>query len=90
MDLSDLAYRPKTVRCLKCKRRIKVKPMGRLPTFCSPSCRQTTFKRRHRPPRLPAPIDDQHRQVLWDTLCSWGVVSGEMPPMPKQDAQHEA
>jgi hypothetical protein len=37
--------RPKTLRCLWCKEKIAVKPQGRLPAYCSHSCRQRAYER---------------------------------------------
>jgi len=33
--------------CAHCKRTFKVGPIGRVPTFCKPSCRVLAFKKRH-------------------------------------------
>jgi hypothetical protein len=37
--------RPKTLRCIWCKEKIAVKPQGRLPAYCSHSCRQRAYER---------------------------------------------
>jgi len=39
------AKRPRTLRCAWCKEKIKVKSQGRLPRFCSHSCRQRAYER---------------------------------------------
>ena len=39
------AKRPKTLRCQWCKKKIAVKPHGRLPAYCSHSCRQRAHER---------------------------------------------
>ena len=80
---SDLPPRPKTVHCLKCKRRIKVKPVGRIPTFCSASCRQMAFKKLSRAKRLtlpPAPTRDELSIRMWEMLTEFNLVSGDLPP----------
>ena len=79
MDFSDLPPRPKTVRCLKCKRSIKVKPVGRLPTFCSPSCRQMVFRKLSRMPKPPAPTRDELAVRIWEMLTEFGLVTGDLP-----------
>ena len=38
--------RPKTLRCLWCRGRIRVGSHGRLPRFCSQTCRQRAYERR--------------------------------------------
>jgi hypothetical protein len=83
MDFPDLPPRPKTVRCLKCKRSIKVKPVGRLPTFCSPSCRQMVFRKLSRMPKPPAPTRDELAVRIWEMLTEFGLVTGDLPP-PKR------
>ena len=83
MDFSDLAPRPKSVRCLKCKRSIKVKPVGRLPTFCSPSCRQMVFRKLSLMPKPPAPTRDELAVRIWEMLTEFGLVTGDLPP-PKR------
>jgi hypothetical protein len=35
--------RPGSVRCKACKQRIKLKPKGRVPTYCSATCRQHAY-----------------------------------------------
>ena len=93
MDLADLTPRPKTVRCAKCKRSIRLKPTGRIPTFCSPACRQSAFRIMSRKPKPPpAPPADwqtmhesQHRALTWKLLQDAGLVPVDQPPPPKQE-----
>ncbi|MBA4033192.1 MAG: hypothetical protein C0480_01110 [Bradyrhizobium sp.] len=93
MDYSDVPPRPKTVRCAKCKRSIRVKPQGRIPVFCSPACRQAAFKRLKRAkqqalPRAPTDFvtahEVQHREMTWRLLQDAGLVPRDQPPPPKQ------
>ena len=35
--------RPRTVRCIRCKKSIKLKAKGRVPFYCSASCRQRSY-----------------------------------------------
>jgi hypothetical protein len=86
MDLADIPQRPKTVRCLKCKRRVPVKPAGRIPVFCSPSCRQAIFRKRSRMPKPPAPARDELAIRMWEMLTEFGLVSGDLPP-PKPEGE---
>lgn len=86
MDLADLGPRPRTVRCLKCGKRVRVKPLGGIPMYCSASCRQHVFRKRHRQPK-PMPMTDAeyHRRQLWEALVEFGLTKGPMPPKPKQE-----
>jgi hypothetical protein len=90
MDLADIGPRPLRGHCLRCKRSIRIEPNGRPRLYCSNTCRHFVYRLRKRQPKL-LPVEDKQRALLWDTLSSWGIVSGPMPkPMPKQDAHHEA
>jgi hypothetical protein len=40
--------RPKTLRCFHCKGKFSVEGRGRLPRFCSHSCRQRAYDQRKR------------------------------------------
>jgi hypothetical protein len=39
--------RPRTVRCRRCKAKIKVRPKGRVPIFCGRNCRQRAYEHNH-------------------------------------------
>jgi hypothetical protein len=47
--------RPKTARCQRCKAKIKIKSRGRVPKFCSATCRQLAYERRKW--QRPTPIE---------------------------------
>jgi hypothetical protein len=36
--------RPKTIRCRRCKKKVAVPPRGRVPEYCSASCRQRAYE----------------------------------------------
>src|SRR5271167_3795817 len=57
----NTAKRPKTQRCLKCKAKIKLKPRGRRPKYCSQSCRQRIYERRRW--QRPAPVEALARDI---------------------------
>ena len=38
--------RPKTLRCERCKKKMKIQPRGRVRVFCSKTCRQRAYERR--------------------------------------------
>jgi len=38
--------RPKSIKCGVCKTRVKIKGRGRVPEFCSQSCRQRAYQKR--------------------------------------------
>jgi hypothetical protein len=88
MDFSDLRPRPKAVRCLKCKRSVKVKPVGRLPTFCSPSCRQMAFRKVE--PDAEAASTDPRRigGAHLEMLTEFGLVTGDLPPSANRRSSH--
>ena len=88
MDLADIPQRPKSARCLRCKRSIRVKPAGRIPTFCSPSCRQAIFRKMSRKPKPPAPTRDELAIRMWEMLREFNLVSGDLPP-PKPEPEGE-
>ena len=49
MPAKPLKRRPRTVRCHGCRNPIKVKIKGRIPTYCSQTCKQQAYlKRRYR------------------------------------------
>ena len=58
-DMADLE-RPHVLRCLRCGKKIKVSPKGRLPVYCSASCKQMHYAKRARAMKKqpPAPTDD--------------------------------
>jgi hypothetical protein len=84
--------RPRSVRCKGCKGIIKIKSKGRVPTYCSQTCRQNAYlKRRYTGPTelLKQDIatvqvrDIIHREV-WDYLVRLGFTpEGGRPPKPK-------
>jgi hypothetical protein len=88
--MADLE-RPRSVRCARCGRRIKVSPTGRLPVYCNTTnCRQMAYaKRKRAATKLPPPLtdDERHRLMLWQALKDFGLVKGDMPPKPKQEDQ---
>jgi DNA-directed RNA polymerase subunit RPC12/RpoP len=87
--MGDLT-RPRTVKCARCGERIAVKPQGRLPRYCSQSCRSMHFKSRERaakPTLSPMPLEEKRRAALWDALREFGLVSGDLPPRRKPDGE---
>jgi hypothetical protein len=88
------AKRPKTLRCLRCKKRFVVKPRGRLSDYCSASCRQTAYVTR-KCRRLGAVealaadlghirVREWLRREIWQLLREAGLVDPpEPPPTPR-------
>jgi hypothetical protein len=83
------AKRPKTLRCLWCREKIAVKPQGRLPRFCSHSCRQRAYERaKWQQPHLLALHKDlkrfairaEIRKEAWELLRQMGLVEAAAPP----------
>ena len=82
--------RPLVIRCARCGKKIKVRPTGRLPVYCTPNCRQMHYAKRARAAKKKltpvATIDEVQRLSLWEALREFGLVQGEMPPRkPKLD-----
>ena len=80
--------RPRTIRCKRCKAQIKVKNKGRVPKYCSQSCKQEGYLRRRF--RLPlelvardlASIELREviRTTIMDILVQQGLVKSNLPP----------
>ena len=88
MDIADVGPRPRTMRCLRCRKRFPVKPHGPTPIYCSPSCKQAVFrKRKQRPKQPPITDEEQHRRMIWEALKIFKLVEGDMPqPKPEDEA----
>src|SRR5437762_343020 len=83
------AKRPRTLQCAWCKAKIRVKPRGRLPLFCTRSCRQRAYERaKWQQPHLLhlrrdlARIDIRAaiRREAWELLRQMGLVTAPEPP----------
>jgi hypothetical protein len=82
--------RPKTARCARCKSKIKIKGRGRVPKFCSPTCRQLSYQQRkwQKPTALALLADDIAtvkvrafiRAEIWSALQAAGLVAPNQPP----------
>ena len=87
MDVSDLAHhigpRPKSGRCMRCRKRFAVKPVGRIRYYCSPACRQSVFDKvtRLTVPRLP--LAEQAALRVWEMLIAAGIVPANTPAPPR-------
>jgi hypothetical protein len=90
--------RPRTLRCLWCKEKIKVKPQGRLPLFCSASCRQRAYEQsKWNQPHLVAlrrdlvslALHKLIREEHLELLIHFGLVSAtsELPPLPSSKSR---
>ena len=89
--------RPRTARCARCKAKIKVRPKGRVPIFCSRNCRQRAYE--HNKALGPTPVmnllardlatiqvRDAIRAEVWTILRPFllqlGFDLGPDPPTP--------
>src|SRR6516164_8745589 len=82
--------RPKSRRCARCKSKIKIKGRGRIPKFCSPTCRQLAYEQRRW--QRPTPVEllakdictiqvrDFIRAEIWSALQFAGLVGPTQPP----------
>ena len=93
--VSVLAKRPRTLRCRWCNSKIEIKPRGRVPEFCSQTCRQRAYEQRKwaRPAAVEmvardlatAKVREVVRSEAWHLLRQMGlVVAAEPPPTPKK------
>ena len=87
--------RPGSVRCKACKQRIKLKPKGRVPIYCSATCRQHAYlTNKYRGPMELLQQDiatvrfrDFIRREIWEVLKQAKLVATpEPPPPPKPKA----
>src|SRR4051794_40593852 len=84
--------RPKTLRCERCEAKITVAPQGRLPRYCSHSCRQRAYER-HKWEQSHLHLLVLHKNLMHPrlhaaaleavnkALAAWGV-----PPPPSKTA----
>lgn len=87
--MADLE-RPRVLRCARCGKRIKVSAIGRLPTYCSASCKQMHYAKRARAMKKLPPVStdtEYHRRQLWDALVEFGLAKGPMPPPKRREDQ---
>jgi hypothetical protein len=91
--MADLE-RPKSVHCIRCGRKTKVKATGRPPKYCSASCKVMAHTKRTRVLKQalpPVALNEKQRAALWETLRDFGLVHGEMPkPKPEQERRRAA
>jgi hypothetical protein len=93
--------RPKSRRCARCKSKIKIKGRGRVPSFCSPTCRQLAYEQRRW--QRPTPVEllakdigniqvrDFIRAEIWSMLQEAGLVASDRrPPSPPPKRQRPA
>ncbi len=88
--MAGFTKRPKTLRCLRCKTKLPVKPRGRLPQFCCQTCRQRAYEKRKwgRPTVVEAlAFDLAHSKIkaalrgeIWSLLQQVGLVEEASPP----------
>jgi hypothetical protein len=90
------AKRPKTVRCQWCRKRFAVPVRGRLPNYCSDSCRQRAYQKRKWRGEGPVALlakDLAHlrvrewlRKEIWALLVQAGLAAphSPVPPLPPQ------
>jgi hypothetical protein len=94
MARSAARLRRRSVRCPVCKKRFKVNPRGRPPTFCSRSCRQRAYEQRRwsRPHPIEllargidtARVRDVIRQEVREALLAAGIILPPPAPKPKR------
>ena len=89
-DAHLIGPRPKTVRCARCRQRFAIKPLGRIPEFCSRACKQAAFEKLHRLRRKPGPSLPLAEQValrVWQALIDAQVIAPGTPMPPPREAE---
>jgi hypothetical protein len=85
----DLAPRPRTVKCARCNRSIKVAKTGRLPLYCSSACKQAAFyamNPKATKPKPKVPLEERVAARVYQMLVDANVVTPvEMPPRRKPE-----
>ena len=95
----QLKRRPRTVRCQRCKTKVKVPAKGRIPKFCSRNCRQRTYERNRAlgpmmvMSRLAHDLDtvrvrDAIRAEVWAVLRGMGIEPPAAPPNKPKPKTH--
>jgi hypothetical protein len=82
--------RPKTQRCAWCNKKMCVQARGRIPMFCSPTCRQRAYEKRKwsRPSVIEALAQDLAtleghaiiREAVLAILRENGLITNPTPP----------
>jgi hypothetical protein len=89
----DPALRPRTVRCARCNRSIKVAKTGRLPIYCGNSCKQAVFNALNpKPPKPQQPklsLEERVAMRVYQMLVDSNVVVPVNQPKPKPPSQQE-
>ena len=75
--MADDDRRPKTIACAHCGRKFKIEPFGRVPTYCSASCRSMAFAKNNRGVKVSP--EDRQRLRTWELLKDAGFVPADMP-----------
>jgi hypothetical protein len=66
--------RARTVRCRRCKAKIKVQPKGRIPIFCGRNCRQRAY---------------EHNLALRPTLTPMSILARDLNTVRVRDVIRE-
>jgi hypothetical protein len=86
--MADDDRRPKTIACAHCGRKFKIEPFGRVPRYCSASCRSMAFAKNQRGVRLSS--EDRQRMRTWELLKDAGFVPADMPLPPRRKREGAA
>ena len=74
--------RPAIIACARCRKVVNVGPIGRLPTYCSSSCRTAAFEARRGD--RPSAAEKQ-RAVIWGVLQDAGIIPPDKPLPPRRE-----
>jgi hypothetical protein len=93
MNLANLSPRPRTVKCIRCKRSIKLKGTGRFPLYCSGACAQAAFRAMHPKPKVPVqpklPLEERVAARVYQMLIDSNVITPVDQPVPPKQEQEQ-
>jgi len=81
-----MGYQRPTITCARCRKVVSVSAIGRVPTYCSPSCRTVACQARggNRPS-----AEVRQRALIWGILQEAGVIPADRPP-PRRKSEDAA
>ena len=76
--------RPTTIACGRCRKTVAVGPIGRVPIYCSPSCRTAACAAKRGPKN---PIEDRIARRVWQALVDCDLIPDRpLPPRREERA----
>jgi hypothetical protein len=79
-----MGMRPTAIECGRCGKAVTVGPVGRVPIYCSPTCRVAASEERRGIQPRPM-VDERMRATIWHTLQDAGVIPADKPLPPRRE-----